>query len=358
MGAQYEWLSDQKSHTDISDLSVFDKKFTEDKLFSHNKYTGEYEPVESRTGIYLDIPEEQRYEFKAPVSKKYKLVNHVELFDKLNKAIFKNEDLGTENIQVYDYAYDDWTKVQREILFLDHSINFGDTGIGQDDTSCLKIVCLNSTDTSWKFQTFVGQFRDFCQNTMVFGGERYFHRLLKHTSGFNVHEETQKISNATGDFAEHGEHFLKMLKTPVTEDWVIKLFKETVAKKEIKLAKINYSDNFETAKKLTQAIEDNLSEEDKEKQIVNGKLFGALMARLAEELENGMGLNLYTVYNALTNWSTHVGGVADSYENDKGVVVNNTNKGSKLHNVRLDRQKEVVKVINSEMWLEQARLVA
>ena len=86
MGASYEWLSDQKSHTDISDLSVFDKTFTEDKLFSHNKYTGEYEPVESRTGIYLDIPEEQRYEFKAPVSKKYKLVNHVELFDKYIKT--------------------------------------------------------------------------------------------------------------------------------------------------------------------------------------------------------------------------------------------------------------------------------
>ena len=118
----------------------------------------------------------------------------------------------------------------------------------------------------------------------------------------------------------------------------------------------NHNGDFETAKKLTEAIENNLSEEDKEKQIVNGKLFGALMARLAEELENGMGLNLYTVYNALTNWSTHVGGVADTWENDKGVVVSNTNKGSKLHNVRLDRQKEVVKVINSEMWLEQAQV--
>ena len=192
MGAQYEWLSDQKSHNDISDLSVFDKKFREDDLFSKNKYTGDYEKVTGRRGIYLDIPEENRFEFKAPVSSKYKLIQHNDIFNELNKAILKNDDLSKENIQVNDYAYDDYTKVQREILFLDHSENFGDTGIGQDDTSCLKIVALNSTDTSWKCQFFVGQFRDFCQNTMVFGGKRYFHRLLKHTSGFDYASEVKR----------------------------------------------------------------------------------------------------------------------------------------------------------------------
>ena len=71
MGASYEWLSDQKSHNDISDLSVFDVKFREDDLFSMNKYTGDYEKVEGRRGIYLDIPEENRFEFKAPVSIAY-----------------------------------------------------------------------------------------------------------------------------------------------------------------------------------------------------------------------------------------------------------------------------------------------
>ena len=358
MGASYEWLVDQKSHNDITDLSVFDKKFREDDLFSKNKYTGDYEKVTGRRGIYLDIPEENRFEFKAPVSSKYKLIQHIDIFNELNKAILANDDLSKENIQVTDYAYDDYTKVQREILFLDHSENFGDTGIGQDDTSCLKIVALNSTDTSWKCQFFVGQFRDFCQNTMVFGGKRYFHRLLKHTSGFDYASEVKKVSTATGDFAEHGQHFRKMLDTPVTEAWVIKLFQETVAKKEVKLKSVNYSDNFQTAENLQKAIDENLSEEDKLKQNVNMKSFGALMARFEDELNHGMGLNLYTVYNALTNWSTHVGGVADSYENDKGVIVNNTNKKSKLHNVRLQRQKEVVQVVNSPIWLEQVRAVA
>ena len=53
-------------------------------------------------------------------------------------------------------------------ITFDINMNYGyfssnrESGIGQDDTSCLKIVALNSTDTSWKFQAFVGQFRDFC----------------------------------------------------------------------------------------------------------------------------------------------------------------------------------------------------
>ena len=207
-----------------------------------------------------------------------------------NKAIEANDDLSTENIQVNDYAYDDYTKVQREILFLDHSENFGDTGIGQDDTSCLKIVALNSTDTSWKCQFFVGQFRDFCQNTMVFGGKRYFHRLLKHTSGFDYASEVKKVSTATGDFAEHGQHFRKMLDTPVTEEWVIKLIQQTVAKKEVKLKSVNHSDNFQTAENLQKAIDENLSEEDKSNQNVTSMGLGAIRARVDPALNHGMGL--------------------------------------------------------------------
>ena len=52
------------------------------------------------------------------------------------------------------------------------------------------------------------------------------------------------------------------------------------------------------------------------------------------------------------------GGDKDSWENERGVIVNNTNSGSKLHNVRLQRQKEVVQVVNSPIWLEQVRAVA
>ena len=152
-----------------------------------------------------------------------------------------------------------------------------------------------------------------------------------------------------------------MLKTPVTEEWVIKLFKQTVCKKDaVELAKVNYQNNKETANALNTALENEFSAEELEKKTVNFKLLGALLARLEDELENGMGLNLYTVYNALTNWSSHVGSHQDSYQSkETGAIIHNTNKGSKLHNVQLDRQRKVIEIVNSNIWLNQyERLVA
>jgi len=354
-----EYIAEQSTHGDLSDLSVFDADFEENKFFSHNPYTGEFEKVEGRKAVFLNRPETKTYKMVAPVSPKYKLINHVPLFDKINEAILKNDDLSVDNLEITDTAYDNFTKVHRSILFKDHEDTIDGTGIEGEDKSCLRVDILNSTDTSWKFQVFVGRFREFCQNTQVFGGKRYFHILKKHTSGFNVAEESRKISNATGDFAEHGEHFYRMLQTPVTADWVIKLFKETVARKEaVKLNEVAYQDTRQISSDLTEAMEKELTAEELEKQVVNFKLFGALMARFEDEINNGMGMNMYTVYNALTNWSSHVGGDKDTYENDRGLIVSNTNKGSKLHNVRLDRQKEVIKVINSPIWEDQLRSVA
>ena len=354
-----EYITEQTIHDDLSDLSVFEADFEENKFFSYNPYLGEYQEVQNRKAVFLNRPDTKTYKMIAPVSPKYKLINHVPLFEKINEAIFDNTDLSTENIEITDTAYDDFTKVHRSILFKDHEDTIEGTGIEGEDKSCLRVDILNSTDTSWKFQVFVGRFRSFCQNTQVFGGKRYFHILKKHTSGFNIGEESRKISNATGDFAEHGQHFIKMLNTPVTAEWVIKLFKETVAKKEaVNFNNVAYQDTNRIASDLNDAMEEQLTAEELEKQVVNFKLFGALMSRFEDEINNGMGMNMYTVYNALTNWSTHVGGDQDTYENEKGVIVRNTNKGSRLHNVRLDRQKEVIKTINSPIWIDQIRSAA
>ena len=68
--------------------------------------------------------------------------------------------------------------------------------------------------------------------------------------------------------------------------------------------------------------------------------------------------SLYTVYNALTNWSSHVGNALDSYENEKGNIIQLTNKGSKAHITATRRQTEVIKAINSDLFQSQLQLVA
>ena len=91
MSMKHEFLSDEKVHNDLNDLSTFDVNFEQNSIFTKNKYTNEFEEVKDREGIFLDIPEENIYQFVAPVTNKYKLIKHVDLFGKFNKSIRRQE---------------------------------------------------------------------------------------------------------------------------------------------------------------------------------------------------------------------------------------------------------------------------
>ena len=88
---KHEFLSNEKVHSDLSDLSTFDVNFEQNSIFTKNKYTNEFEEVKDRKGIFLDIPEQNTYQFVANVTGKYKLIKHIDLFSKLNKAILEND---------------------------------------------------------------------------------------------------------------------------------------------------------------------------------------------------------------------------------------------------------------------------
>jgi len=350
-----DWVSDRKEHNDIQDLSVFQSKFVDDKIFSLNKYTGEYDPVEKRTGVYYDNEITNEYKLVNVISDKYKIVNHIELFEQVNEDILKNGGLSFDNVEVIDTAYEDFRKVHRQVRFLDHEIVLEGTG-REDDKLCLCYDQFNSTDSSWRFQTFIGAYRSVCQNTQVFGGERFFHIRKKHTSGFSVKEESRKITNSLEDFGTATEDFRAMIKAQVSEEWILDFFKKTVAYKEVSEA---------LKKKKFKEMKDAVDRDaELEKLTVNYKLLGGLLARWEDEVNNGMDKNsLYTVYNALTNWSSHVGSIGqgsnlDSYENEKGTVIQLTNKGSKDHVTATRRQADVVKAINSDLFQSQLQLVA
>jgi len=350
-----DWVSDRKEHNDIQDLSVFQSKFVDDKIFSLNKYTGEYDPVEKRTGVYYDNEITNEYKLVNVISDKYKIVNHIELFEQVNEDILKNGGLSFDNVEVIDTAYEDFRKVHRQVRFLDHEIVLEGTG-REDDKLCLCYDQFNSTDSSWRFQTFIGAYRSVCQNTQVFGGERFFHIRKKHTSGFSVKEESRKITNSLEDFGTATEDFRAMIKAQVSEEWILDFFKKTVAYKEVSEA---------LKKKKFKEMKDAVDRDaELEKLTVNYKLLGGLLARWEDEVNNGMDKNsLYTVYNALTNWSSHVGSIGqgsnlDSYENEKGNIIQLTNKGSKDHVTATRRQSDVIKAINSDLFQSQLQLVA
>ena len=326
------YQSGHNTHTNIEDLSIFESKFSEGEVFALNPYTNEYVKVEDRKAIFRDDEEANRWEFVSLPSKDYKLVDHRPLFAEVTKQLMDSPDIITENLLIEDRSYEGDTKAIRNIQLLDHTQDIEGTG-----KLVMRIDVLNSTNSSWKFQCFTGSYRDYCRNSMVFGGERQYYTMKKHTSNFNYVQEVAKIVTAVDQFANQGDTFRRWLKTPVTDDQVINFFKEALCKKSLT-----------DIKELNLAID---NDEDIAKQY-NQKELGFLIHKWEEELKTGMSRNLYTLYNALTNWSTHAGTHLDSYENEEGQIKTMTQKKSKVHETKLRRENRVLKALDTPLFSE------
>ena len=326
------YQSAHNTHTDIEDLSIFESKFSEGEVFALNPYTNEYVKVEDRKAIFRDDEESNRWEFVSLPSKDYKLVDHRPLFAEVTRQLIDSPDIITENLLIEDRSYEGDTKAIRNIQLLDHTQDIEGTG-----ELVMRIDVLNSTNSSWKFQCFTGSYRDYCRNSMVFGGERQYYTMKKHTSGFNYQTEVAKIVTAVDQFANQGDTFRRWLKTSITDDQVINFFKEALCKKSLT-----------DIKELNLAID---NDEDIAKQY-NQKELGFLIHKWEEELKTGMSRNLYTLYNALTNWSTHAGTHLDSYENEEGQIKTMTQKKSKVHETKLRRENRVLKALDTPLFAE------
>ena len=319
-------------HSDINDHSIFKSKFSEGAVFSFNPYLKRFEEVKGRKGSFRDEGSEQKFSFVSLPSKDYKLVDHLPLFEEVTTQLVECEDISTARVHIEDRTYEEDTKAIRTIHLLDHTVDIEGTG-----ELCMRIDVLNSTNSSWKFQVFTGAYRDYCRNSMVFGGERQYYAMKKHTSGFDYKQEVSKIKNAVSNFANQGDVFRAWLNTKVTDGQVIEFFKEVLCKK--KLSDI---------KSLQETID---HDEDITKRY-NQKELGFLIHKWEEELKTGMSRNLYTLYNALTNWSTHAGTSLDSYETEEGQIKTMTQKKGKVHETRLRREGRVLKAIASPLFTE------
>ena len=83
-----EYITEQSTHSDLSDLSIFEADFEENKFFSYNPYLAEYEEVQNRKAVFLNRPETNTYKMIAPISAKKKLNNHLPLFSKIKESFF------------------------------------------------------------------------------------------------------------------------------------------------------------------------------------------------------------------------------------------------------------------------------
>ena len=238
------------------------------------------------------------------VSARYNVRKYNDLVSKVNTAMVEaNGGNLTENITVNDWTNPSGSKFKRDVYFWDKGIPVKDN-YKEKTIPHLRIYA--SYDSTWAEQIIFGSVYVLCMNGMV-----------RPTWSFNVYNRHN--TNKTTDYSvkmfkdgleaqnQLGEELFKQIQRKVTNVEVEHLFKNTLAK---------VSRIFDTNSFSDRTI------------IILGDLWN--------KYRSSYGSNLFAVYQAVTEWSSHP-----------------ITRGSR-ELVKRKREQQVVDMLNSNYWLAMA----
>ena len=275
-----------------------------------------------------------------PVSKSYKLVSHLEMYNQQAKQL-KESNLPTNNVWVKDTVLDGGLRATREIHFNDLRLDIPlnpstnarlDVSSGRtvlNDEMGARMDTINSVDMSWAFQAFAGAYRNYCRNTQVFGGEKVYHAKRKHTRNLSPESITENSIVGLDTFSNNRDYFRRMQTIDLNRDEWREIMETTLCRNTSRGA---------------------VATTDQSKK-VNVALLGQMLYRYDQESAE-LGSNLWAGYNALTAWSTHVTEDA-SWIDDDGKDRSRkarTTDANRVPHVQLKRQAKVRDVMNSDAW--------
>jgi hypothetical protein len=306
-------------HDRLDDVSLFADRGSLQKIAlkdSKDRPTNYFGLENTVTGELIDSP---------PVSRGYKLVDHALAFQHQAKTILGNPDLPHGNFTVVDKIIEGGRKATRAIYFND--LTWDIDGRGQGVTARADLI--NSIDMSSAFQIFAGAYREYCENTCVFGGAKTYHQKRKHTRNLSPEAMIAKAILSMAMF-EHNRDQMNHWRTINLDpsQWV-EIMENTLCKKG------GAGSALSTDKKAR----------------VNGKLLDYMMYRFREE-QRELGSTLWAGYNALTHWATHTDETFERVSDDGKVTTLQTGRsGSNRDLVQMQRQADVRKVLESPEWM-------
>ena len=254
-----------------------------------------------------------------PVPDTYKLVPHNELFAIQNVSILES-DLPLGDLEVIDRLYDGGLRAHRTVMF--HGLDGRVANVR--DRVVARMDIFNSVDQSWSFQVFSGAYRDLCRNTLVFGGQKAYHQKRRHTSGLSPEALVGKATMGLEFWQDNKDQMDLWQRSPMTKDAFAAVLADTICKKNTEAAKAGQGNP------------------------VNEKLMSYLLHRYIED-QRELGHTMWTAFNALTHWSTHVDA---TWINDDGKERKTSTKGSRKHMVQRQRETMVRDLVSSDIWTD------
>ena len=244
--------------------------------FQSNDYNFE---VEERPVIVegLGVLEDQKALVRADTNtflgqhpKGYKLIKNDTIVNAQYEAI-KEADIS----QDFDFSVtclDGGRKLKIDVLFNDLVI---EPEVG--DTVQFRTTTFNSYDGSWKYQNQADGYRLICKNGMC-TSSLISKISAKHTSQINITGAAEVIRRSLEVFNDQKDVWSDYTKNKVSRSNVEEFFKTTVCH-------------------VPQKSTDEL---------FNKKQLNNLLGHY-DEYKRSLGANQWSVYNALTHWSTHTG---------------------------------------------------
>ena len=268
--------------------------------------------VPSHIGVGL-----RRTDTKEPigiVSDEYKPVQYMEIVSHVEEALLWS-GLDMADTEFTTNVHDQGAKLELRAKFPAHAMTIRE---GKDQV-IPEFVFRTSHNRTWANNGMMGLWRSFCYNTLV-SGDKLAYVYGRHTKNFNISGFGLKI-RAAGEFIA-GDGLNQMRKwyaTPVKRYQAIDLFTKTLAQR---------TDNVSRKKVANKVMLSNLMKVfDEENRHIHGRgRYESYAAR-----EEG---TLWTAYNAATYWSSHP-------EN---------RRGSSPHNVKVNREDKVRKMLSSPEW--------
>jgi len=238
------------------------------------------------------------------VSPKYNVRKYVDLVNQVNEAMYENFDGNmSENVTFKDWINPSGSKFKRDVYFWDRGIPVKDN-YKEKTIPHLRIYA--SYDSTWAEQIIFGSVYVLCMNGMV-RPTWSFNVYNRHSKNKTTNYTVQMFKDGLNAQKDLGEELFKQIQRKVTNVEVEHLFRKTLAKTEQVFNTNTYNDRTLV-----------------------------LLGNLWSKYSSSYGNNLFAVYQAATEWSSHP-----------------ITRGS-VELVKRKREQQVVDMLNSNYWLAMA----
>ena len=212
----------------------------------------------------------------------YKAVEHRDMIDNQRDVIIRS---GLADDSIIETISLDATGKK---CYVKHELPNHKIETPKGDSAALTFLSINSFCGTWAYQISAGAKQNACQNSQVFTLGAATLYKARHNRHLDIKHAADVIVNAVPLFMEQAELWHKWNGTSCTDTRAAIIFAGLVSPEFKELVKANTSGSIQP------------------KTVERNRTYNYLMNKYHGHYKGALGANLWSVYNTMTDWGTHI----------------------------------------------------